>query len=943
MRIEKDTTSQVIFIKIIFSQVLACIVFMQCASIKPNSIKNEDLHIAALMCEDHVEPAGVPLEGFYFRWELSSKTRAQYQQAYQLVVSSDAASLDTQKNLVWNSGVVRSSNSVHIAYQGEKLKPGKKYFWRVKVWDKNNSPSAWSNTASFTTGIFHADDWSNAKWISYEELPDSLIVSPGVEDFSSLGNKCLQRPVVPLFRKEFAVSKEVANATVFVSGLGHYEMSINGVKAGDRFLAPGWTNYDKQCLYNMYDITGMLKKGINAIGVIAGNGFYNINRERYIKLAVASGTPKVICKIQITYTDGSSAIVVSDTDWKTSPSAIFFTSIFGGEDYDARQEQPGWNTAGFNDDSWKNALMARVPAGTLKPETDYPVTVSETFEAKLVIQTSPGIYLYDFGQNASGIIELQVKGNKGDNVKLTPAELITTDKQPNQKASGAPYYFTYILKGDGVETWRPKFTYYGFRYVQVQGAVPSTEQIDSQQPQVIKLSMLHTRNSAPSMGTFSCSNELFNKTFHLIDWAIKSNMQSIITDCPHREKLGWLEQDHLMGKSIHYNYAIHQLYAKIVDDMIDAQTEEGLVPDIAPEFVVFSEGFRDSPEWGSSSIILPWQLYTWYGDTGVMKKAYPMMKKYMAYLEKKANQHILSYGLGDWYDYGPQPPGFAQLTPVALTATGIYYYDLTLMAKMAALLHDDAEAKRFSDRAAEVKLAFNTKFFNTQTKIYSTGSQTAMALPLCVGLVEEEFKKEVVANLIRSIKKSGNALTAGDIGFHYLIKALDDAGASHITYDMNARNDVPGYGFQLEKGATTLTESWNARTEVSNNHLMLGHIMEWFYSGLAGIGAMEDAIAFQHIKIRPEPVGDVTSAKGSFHSPYGVITTDWRKDSVSFEITIDIPVNAIATVYLPSRESSQIMESNQPVRDNKAFQWLGYKEGKTVIQIGSGHYTFSVR
>jgi hypothetical protein len=416
-----------------------------------------------------------------------------------------------------------------------------------------------------------------------------------------------------------------------------------------------------------------------------------------------------------------------------------------------------------------------------------------------------------------------------------------------------------------------------------------------------------------------------------------------MTDCPHREKLGWLEQDHLMGASIHYNYDLHLLYKKIVGDMIGAQTPDGLVPDIAPEYVAFDGGFRDSPEWGSSAVILPWMIYEWYGDKEAIQEAYPMMKKYVAYLESKSDHHILSYGLGDWFDYGPGSPGEAQLTPKSLTATAIYYYDVSLLQKMALVLNDAQEAAQLQSLAEEIKTAFNAKFFNADTRVYSTGSQTAMAMPLCVGLVDESYRKEIVHNLAESIRKDGKKLTAGDVGYHYLVQALDEGGESQLLYEMNFRDDVPGYGYQLKKGATALTESWPALEEVSNNHLMLGHLMEWLYSGLAGISQTENSIAYKEIVVRPEPVGDITSAKGSYLSAYGPITSEWKKSAGVFDLKVNIPVNTTAKIFLPAQENASVSEGGISVAQRKDMKLLEYENGKMIVSVGSGTYHFVVK
>ena len=894
------------------------------------------LQITTAMCNNKSNPLGVDASDLRFHWELSSRENNQTQTAYQLVMASAKEKLAANNYDVYNSATVKSNASNMVAYKGKALQTGQTYYWKVRVWDKNNKPSAWSDAQQFTTAL-DAKDWGNAKWIGYETLPDSMLLAPGREDINGTGNKGLQRTTVPYFRKEFTAKKEIKEALAFVTGVGQYEFEVNGKKIGNDFLSPGWTYYDKTILYNTYDITSQLQQGNNAVGLIVGNGFYNINKERYVKLLVAFGAPKMICKIVVRYTDGSTENIVSDRSWKTTPSPITFSSIYGGEDYDANKEQRGWSMANFDVSTWKDALVISSSTEKLLPQTDYPVQVMDTINPKKIRAVGEG-YLYDFGQNASGIVSIKVKGRKGDTIRLTPGELIDSANMPNQNASGKPYYFTYILKGDGAETWQPRFSYYGFRYVWVQGASPANE-AKNNQTQVLQLHFLHTRNSTFTTGSFQCSNLLFNRIDTLIRWAIKSNLQSVVTDCPHREKLGWLEQTHLMGNSIQYNFNIQLLYEQLVHDMMDAQTKEGLVPDIAPELVVFKFGFRDSPEWGSAAIILPWMLYKWYGDDAIVRDAYPMMKKYLAYLESKSENHILSHGLGDWYDYGPGFPGEAQLTPKAVTATSIYYYDAKLLSNMANLLGFTKDAAGFEQQAASIKTAFNNKFFDAKNNVYSTGSQTAMSMPYCVGLVDEVNKKAVIKNLVDSIYTHNKALTAGDVGFHFLVQALDEGGASQLLYDMNNRDDVAGYGYQLKKGATALTESWQALAEVSNNHLMLGHIMEWFYSGLAGIAQEENSIGYKTIKIRPQPVGDITSAKGKFHCPYGWITTDWKKDGNHFLLNVQVPVNTTADVYLPATSSSKIYNNGVEIRNTNFV----VKDNMAVINMGSGKYEFEVK
>lgn len=896
---------------------------------------SSDFTVDPLTCNHFFQPLGVESQQPLLSWQVKSENNEKSQTAYHVLVSQCLDDLTNEKGAIWDSGKVISTQSVNVPYLGKPLESGKRYFWKVKVWDESDQESDWSEPTFWQMGLLDEGAWSNAKWITFELLDSTKRLVPGVHGFGNhLGEIATKRPVIPMFRKTFQVKEGLALATLCISGLGHYEAYVNGEKAGNSFLSPGWTDYEETVLYNNYNVTSMLKPGQNVLGAIVGNGFYNINRERYRKLVIAYGMPEMISHLKLDYADGSSEIIVSDESWRMAPSPITFASIYSGEDYDARLEQTDWSKPEFQDSRWQPVLLSKGPSGKLSAEKNYPLKTMEILPVQKISRLKDGSYLYDFGQNASGIVEVKVKGQKGQQVKLWPTELINADSTCNQKATGSPYYYAYTLKGDSSETWQPRFTYYGFRYVQVFGAVPGGEKTQGL-PVIEKMDFLHIRNSAPANGTFSCSNELLNKVHILIDWAIKSNLQSVVTDCPHREKLGWLEQTFLMGGGIHFSYENYHLYRKLVFDMIDAQTTDGLVPDIAPEYVEFKDGFRDSPEWGSASIVLPYLLYKWYGDEQIIDEAWSMMMKYANYLRAKSNGHILDYGLGDWFDLGPKRPGVAQLTPVALTATAIYYYDLKLLAEMAVVRHRD-EKDLLRQWAEEIRTAFNLEFYNPEAKVYSTGSQTAMSMPLCFEVVEEKDREEVFANLVDSIIAGDKALTAGDVGFHYLVEALTKGGASQLLFDMINRDDVPGYGFQLKKGATALTESWQALEEVSNNHLMLGHVMEWFYAGLAGIGQSENSVAFKEFEINPQIVGDITFVKASFRCPYGVIRSEWRRTDTAFDIEVEIPFNTTAKIYLPTGDLASVKVNGKKVK--KEILPVHTEKGNIELQVGSGIY-----
>lgn len=898
------------------------------------------LRVENLKCEYKENPVGIETKNPRLTWQVNPSESNGSQKAYQLIAGTDSMEVVKGIGNIWDSGKVTSAQSLNIPFQGETLESGKKYFWKVRIWDENKQVSLWSEIASWEMGLLSKSNWDGAQWIAHEKLDPDLRLIPGVHgNGDNLGEKAVQRPVIPLFRKSFHITKKLSSAVLSVSGLGNYEAYINGDKVGNSFLAPSWTDYDKTVLYNTYNVTPMLQEGENVLGAIVGNGFYNINRERYRKLVIAYGMPEMTAHLQLNYTDGSSETIVSDESWKTTPSSITFTSIYGGEDYNANLEQPGWNKAGFDDSTWKTVLISDGPEGKLTAEQEYPIKVMEVIPVKKITPLKDGSSLYDFGQNASGIVDLSVQGKKNQEVKLWPSELINPDSTFNQRATGSPYYFAYTLSGKGTETWQPRFTYYGFRYVQVFGAVPDGDANPNDLPVIKKMNFLHTRNSAPENGTFTCSNERLNQIHTLIDWAIKSNFQSVLTDCPHREKLGWLEQTHLMGNGVHFRYDNYHLYRRLILDMIDDQTSDGLIPDIAPEFVEFVGGFRDSPEWGSAGVILPYLLYKWYGDTQIIDEAWPMMMKYISYLKSKSNNHLLNYGLGDWFDLGPNRPGVAQLTPVSLTATATYYYDVKLMAEMASI-KKKPEVKALQTWAEKIRKRFNDKFFNIETKVYSSGSQTAMSMPYCFGIVDDKYKEQVFENLVDSIKANNKALTAGDVGFHYLIEALTKGGASQLIYEMINRDDVPGYGFQLKKGATALTESWAALENVSNNHLMLGHVMEWFYAGLAGIQQAENSVAYKEIEIKPEFVEGLSFVKGSFESPYGEIRSEWEKKDENILMKIEIPFNTTAKIYLPTDNTNAV--KIRDVNNEIITTDLITGENNLIAEVSSGTYKIEI-
>ncbi len=901
------------------------------------------LRIYSLQCEQMDSPLGVDTQAPCFAWKLTARDRGAVQSAYQLMVATSEEALTQGRSDVWDSGKVTSDCSIMVPYEGKPLSSATTYYWRVRSWDGGGEVSPWSQTATFTTGLLTEADWAGAQWIALDEDKEKVIPaihSPLVRD--AFPDGAVSYPL-PQFRKVFPVRGQVSQALLYVTGLGQFECFLNGEKVGDHFLDPGWTKYDKEALYLTFDVTQGIREGSNVLGVMLGNGFYNTPMGRYYKMVGSFGTPKMRLRLMLRYTDGTSESVVSDTSWKVTESPVTFSSIYGGEDYNATLLQQGWNAdPTFSDSHWHSALEVRQDID-LKAQLGTTLAVRDTIQCMLRYLNGQGSWVYDMGQNFSGIIRVRLKSKGSQTVTLRPAELQNADKTVNQSASGSPYYFRYTTRGDNeVETWQPQFSYYGFRYVQVEGAVPEGEANPDNLPEVVELVGLHTTASAPEAGTFHCSKPMFNDIYNLIDWAIRSNLASVTTDCPHREKLGWQEQNHLMQCSMQYRYSLLPLYRKIMDDLAASQHEDGCIPTTAPEYVSFSDGFEDSPEWGCSFIICPWYIYQWYGDLRPMQKHYAAMRRYIDYLSSCAEGHIVAYGLGDWFDIGPANPGRAQLTSVGLTATAIYYYEVMLMGKMAALLGERADEERYTSLAGEIREAYIANFYHPADATYDRGSQTANAMSLYMGLVPDGERDRVLASLVADIEGRGFALTAGDIGYRYVLCALLEGGRSDVIYNMNSRYDVPGYGWQLTHGATALTESWQAYDYVSNNHLMLGHLMEWLFGGVGGIRQAEGSIAWRDIVIDPQFVGDVRSAECRYESPYGEIRCEWNKTQTAYTLRVDVPVGCRATVCLPSEDPMGISEGGQPILDCEDISLAGQGEGKTHWNVGSGTYMFRV-
>jgi alpha-L-rhamnosidase len=874
-----------------------------------------DLH-----CDYAVNPLGVDSESPRLFWKLRSYERGQKQTACEIIVSSAPQLLAKNIGDLWDSGKMLSDKTVQIDYAGAKLNSYQKVFWKIRVWDSRAKISE-SDPAVWTMGALENSDW-HASWISG---PDATII----DNF--------------IFRRDFFVKPKLKCALVNICGLGQYELSLNAKKVGDAFLSPGWTKYDKTCLYDTFDVTKSLVRGNNAIGIVLGNGMYNvIGGGRFTKFKGSFGPQKVIAQIRLEYANGAIEFVGTDENWRVAQSPITFDSIYGGEDFDARRVQKNWDKIAFDDSNWQRAKIVDGPGGRLRGLSCAapPVREFEIHKPFACWTLASGDEVFDLGQNAAHVPRISISGMAGGSAKIFPSELTNADGSINQSSMGSgrrgKIWCEFTKATDGVEMWSPKFFYVGCRYLQIH---LSSAQTNGVLPKIKSVAGIVIHSASKPVGEFECSNDLLNRVFKLVRWAQQNNMVSILTDCPHRERLGWLEQDHLNGPALRYDFDLSQLFSKIVNDISDSQLTNGLVPTTAPEYAIFRnkndrnrlrDDFGDSPEWSSSFILIPWQQYEFDGDLSLFRKHYGSMKRYLDYLGSRATNLIVNYGLGDWYDLGPNKPGVSQLTPIALTATAFYFEDANILARTAELLGKSDDAKRYSELADRIRIAFNQNFYDATDHFYATDSQCANAIPLVFGICDPSNRAAVVDAIVRDVQKNG--LTAGDVGYRYLLRALADGGRSDVIFEMNNQSNRPGYGMQLAKGKTSLTEAWDGGS--SQDHFMLGQIQEWFFHDLAGIQNAPNTAGFQKIIIAPKIVGDLKWVHASYDSIRGKIVVNWGHNNGKFTLEVLTPPGTTAEVFVPEKHSTAVANA-------AGETFLRMENDCAVFEIGSGKYKFA--
>ncbi len=848
---------------------------------------------ASLRCEYLTDPICIDVKQPRLFWVPRHDDRGQTQSAFEIFVS---AKPECPSGEQWDSGKVVSEDFSHIVYKGKPLTSDTTYYWKVRTWDKDGNVSPYSRVASFGTGLFSRDEWKG-QWIG------------------GAGQ----------LRKEFEVGGPVVRARAYVCGLGYHELRVNGEKAGANVLDPGWTTYDKRALYVAYDITRQIRPGANALAVMLGQGWFK--------------TRALLLEVRIEIAGGKTLRVASDGSWKAADGPVVEDSIYNGETYDARLETPGWDRPGFDDKSWKKAAGGPGPKGVLSAQMMPPIRVMDTLVPFKMTQPRPGVYVFDMGQNASGWARLRVSGPRGAEVKMRFAELLYDNGTVNQEnLRSARAQDIYILKGDGVEVYEPRFTYHGFRYVEVTGfpGVPTAETIRGR---VVYSGVAQT-------GSFSASKPILNALQRIITWGQKTNLHSVPTDCDQRdERMGWMGDAQGTAEEAIMNFDMAAFYTNFIRDIRDVQDDAGTITDTVPHIW----GSRPAdPAWGTAYPLLCWYMYQYYGDTRVLEEQYDGLRKYVEFLRSKAEGGLLKYSYyGDWVA--------VDKTPGSIVSSFYYYYDVKVLADIAKILGNDKDAKSYGQLADEVKTAFHKEYFDPKTGNYANGTQTANTLALFLEIPPREARGGVWGNLFDNIAYKNNShLTTGIIGTKYIMEVLTRSGNSDLAYDIACQTTYPSWGSMIENGATTLWELWQKRegpSMNSHNHPMFGSVGSWLYKALAGINVDPQGVGFKKVKIEPQMVRDLMFASGSVETVRGRVLSSWRRTETSVHVDVVVPFGSEADVVIPKfnlhdvvvKESGQIVWSGKKnTAGIPGLRDAGETGNAVTLKTGSGRYSFEL-
>ena len=864
------------------------------------------LTVTHLRCEWKVDPVidvGTPRLG----WQLVSRDKNVMQTGYQVQVARSEQELARGKN-VWDSGVVKSDDSVAVEYAGPALASAGVYFWRVKVWDNHNRESTWSSDAApakWEMGLLKPEDWK-AKWIT-----------PNLQEDESKSNPA------PMLRREFVIAakKKIARARLYASALGLYEIELNGARVGEQYFTPGWTAYDFRVQYQTFDVTGMVKNGANAIGAMLGDGWYRGHmgfedkRNNYGKKAA------LLAQLVITYTDGKQDVVTSDGSWKASTGPVLLSDIYDGETYDARLEKPGWAAAGYDDAAWKgvteveaSSLLLR-QGDTLKlvAAAGPPVQKTEEVKAVKVLRTPAGDTVVDMGQNMVGWVKFRVSAPAGTTIALRHAEVL--DKEGNfytENLRSAKQTVTYTTSGKGEEVFEPHFTFQGFRYVAVNGW-PGEVKPEDFTGEVVHSAMERT-------GSFETSSSLLNQLEHNILWGQKGNFLDVPTDCPQRdERLGWTGDAQVFSPTASFNFETVAFYEKWLKDLSLDQQDDGAVPHVIPNILTHmtrKEGSASSG-WADVSVVVPWNVYQAFGDKRVLEEQYPSMKAWVEYMRKQAGDRYLynsGFTFGDWLAFSTTASDYpGATTDKDFIQTAYFAHSTELLAKTAAVLGKTQDAAEYAELQRKIKAAFQREFVTPNGRL-SSNTQTAYVLALTFNLLPDSMHAEAAERLAADVRRFGH-LTTGFLGTPGLTWALSDSGHLDEAYLLLNRQEYPSWLYPVTKGATTIWERWDGIKPDgtfqdagmnSFNHYAYGAIGAWMYGVVAGIRIDETNPGYKHILIAPRPGGGLTFAKAAVESQYGRVASEWQIKDGNLKLQVTIPPNTTATVTMPTGKVEQV-------------------------------------
>lgn len=886
----------------------------------------EELH-----CEYRDNPRGIDISQPRLGWNLTSELRNQQQTAYRILVASTPEKLLEDEGDLWDSGKVSSRETQQIEYQGGRLTSGQHCYWKVKVWDASGQPSAWSPTALWSMGLLNFSDWQG-QWISHDVGYDTT------DRYREL-----YLPPARYLRKGFSIDKKIRQATVYATALGLYELRINGQKIGDTYFTPGWTDYDQRIYYNTYDVTDQLSGGENAIGAVIADGWYSgyIGYALLVRLdqvrAFYGENPAFMAQLEIQYEDGSTETIATDGTWKSREGPVREADLLMGETYDARQELPGWDQKGYNDEQWATPKRYTYPEGALEAYPGTPVRVRERLTPVEITEPDSGVYIFDLGKNVAGIAELQVEGPAGTTVQLRFGELLNGDgtlMTGNLRRARATDKYT--LSGRGVETWSPQFTYHGFQYVEVTGlpAAPTSETITG-----LVLSSIEANSS-----TFECSNPMNNQLYSNIITTQMANFLEIPTDCPQRdERLGWTGDAQIFCRSATYNADVGAFFTKFLIDLDDAQHWYGAYPNFAP--FPYSRPEQYSPAWMDAGVIIPYTMYKVYRDLRIVEKMYPGMESFMDF-QLSASQNYLRPGAGNnWGDW----LSVDEETSDDFIASAYFGYDAALMKEMAQALNRSEDEARYARLFANIKAAFAREYIQDDGRT-TEDTQTSYALALHFGLYPDELAQAGADRLADKIKENGNKFSTGFLGTKHIMLVLPEYGYHDLAYQLFQQTEYPSWGYSVVNGSTSIWERWNSYTKDpeanasinaamnSFSHYAFGSVAEWMF--MYGLGIDTEGAGYRNIIINPSISDEMEFMRGSYQSINGLIKSGWEKRGETVTLSVSIPVNTRAKIHVPADDLSQIREGGKPVSDSEEIRFLKKGSGRVILEVGSGDYSF---